>query len=324
LSPPAQAWRWLKRHTTAAVTLPALGLVLGIWPALAGTLEIRPEVLPTSFDTPLGWYRLLRTVPGLYALAVLGDVALFLWFGWLVVRVARPKTTASTIGFAAAVAALAAVCQVVFTAPVLMETARIEMTDGAARVHPVADADPDSRWLADAARPGTEAHAEAEYLKQFLPPEKRAGGYPEYETDLKRLRKHAASVNRLRAGYRAIGEAMLYGLGVTITWAIFSSWVVAYLDRTRGRRWGNLVRYAELTWPALLAVAAVLVVATDREGGDAPFLLGFGGYCAALAITAWVGIARRWRWWVRWAVYAGCTAVLIAVAVAVVVANYSD
>src|SRR5262245_37831984 len=208
LSPPAQAWRWLKRHTTAAITLPALGLVLGIWPALAGEvdLDVRPDLLPAALDTPLGWYRLLRTVPGLYALTALISAVLFLGFGWLVVRVARPTTTARSIGFAAAVAAVAAVVQVIFTAPVLMEQGRTAMVDGEDRVHPVGDSDPDRRWRGEAARPGTGGHAEAEYLKQFLPPEKQAGGYPDWEQDLRRLRRQAASVNRLRAGYRAVRE----------------------------------------------------------------------------------------------------------------------
>ncbi|HJZ94590.1 MAG TPA: serine/threonine-protein kinase, partial [Gemmataceae bacterium] len=324
LSPPAQAWRWLKRHTTAAITLPALGLVLGIWPALAGEvdLDVRPDLLPAALDTPLGWYRLLRTVPGLYALTALISAVLFLGFGWLVVRVARPTTTARSIGFAAAVAALAAVVQVVFTAPVLMEQGRTAMAEGGDRVHPVADADPDHRWLAEAARPGTEAHAEAEYLKQFLPPEKQAGGYPEWEQDLRRLRRQAASANRLRAGYRAIGEELIYGLVGTIVWAVYSTWVVMYLDRAYGRRWANFVRYAELTWTAGLAAATLLIAVPFTTGSEnLAYMWVSGGYFIALAVVAWVAVVRRWRWWVRWGLYVALTVALGVVAAVLAIAH---
>jgi predicted Ser/Thr protein kinase len=316
LSPPAQAWRWLKRHTTAAITLPALGLVLGAWPALVGEAEVgvRRELLPAGLDTPLGWSRLLRSYPVLYVLAVLGSVGLFLGFGWLVVRVARPKGAAQAIGFAAAVAAVAAVVQVVFTAPILMEHGRTAMVDGEDRVHPVGDADPDSRWLSDARKEGTEAHTEAEYLKRFLPPDKQGLDYDGWETDLKRLKRQSASVNRLRAGYRALGEEMLYGLVGTILWAIFSSWVVVYLDRAYGRRWSNLVRYAELTWTTLFAVSAVIIgaVASTPQSGDTDSAFAWvgAGYFAVLAVIAWVGVLRRWRWWVRWGLYLLCTVAL--------------
>jgi len=327
LSPPGQAWRWLKRHTTAAVTLPALGLVLGLWPGLVGEVDVdvRPELLPASLDTPLGWYRLLRTIPVLFALAALASFALSLGFGWLVVRVARPQTTARAIGFAAATAAVAAVVQVIVTAPIVVEQARAGMEDGGERVHPVGDADPDRRWLADARRPGTEAHAEAEYLKQFLPPEKQNLDYDGWETDLKRVRRQAASANRLQAGYRALGEEMLYGLAGTILWAVFSTWVVMYLDRAYGRRWSNLVRYAELTWTTLFAVGMAIVgaVASTAQPGDTGYLFMWAaaGYFAVLAVVAWVGVVRRWRWWVRWGLYAAGTAAATGAGAVVAVLN---
>src|SRR5262249_25870021 len=161
--------------------------------AFATGYEFRLDLLPRALDTPLGWYRAVRTVPGLYSLVVLVSFGLFLFFGWLVVRVARPKTTASTIGFAAAVAAVASICHVMFAAPVMMEQAREEVADGKNRIHPVGDSDPDRGWLADVKRPGTDAHAEAEHLRQFLPPEKRNLDYDGWETDLRRLRRQAAS-----------------------------------------------------------------------------------------------------------------------------------
>ena len=322
LGPAAQAWRWLKRHTTAAVTLPALGLVLGIWPALVSDVEVRPELLPASLHTPLGWYRIIKTHPVVYLAISLITLGLFAAFGWLVARVARPRTAASGFGFAVAVAAISSVSSTMLTAPLLVEQARTAVADGEDRLHPVGDADPDSRWVANARTPGTDAYREAEYLKQFLPPEKRALDYDGWEDDLRRLRKHAARANRLRAGYRSLGEEVLSGTMGTMVWAVVSTWVVVYLDRTYGRRWSNLGRYFELSLPTLFAIALPLyAVFNPPAAEDVKYLLVTTGYFAAVAAVAWVGIVRRWRWWVRWGLYAVGTVALFAIAVVIAIAQ---
>jgi len=321
LGPTAQAWRWLKRHTTAAVTLPMLGLILGVWPAFIFELSVRTELLPTSLATPLGWYRLLQIIPGLYFVWAVASLAMVLWFGWLVVRVARPRTTATMIAFAVAVAAVATICQVVFTAPFLIEQSHYEIVEGKNRLHPVGDAEPDDRWLVEAARPGTPEHAEAEYLKQFLPSDERDRWHPESKEHMRKLRTEAAQVNRLQAGYHSLVEELVYGTAGTILWAIFSSWVVMYLDRSRGRSWWNLVRYAELTWPVCFAaVAGFLVVAYVTESADRAFLGACAGFMVVITAVAWVGIVRRWPWWVRWGLYMGVTVMFAVVAVAIAIA----
>jgi hypothetical protein len=325
VGPLAQAWRWVRRHTTAAVTLPALGLVLGIWPALITEVEVRPELLPASLDSPLGWYRLLRIHPPVYGAVSVLTLVLFAAFGWLVVRVTRPATVASAVGFAVAVAAVAAVGSALFTAPLLVEHARTTVADGEDRLHPVGDADPDGHWLADARRPGTAAHAELEYLRQFLPEEKRALDYDGWEDDVRRLRKHAARANRLRAGYQALGEEVLSGVVATTLWAVLSTWVVVYLDRAYGRRWGNAVRYFELSVPTLFAVGIPLVAVFNPPAAeDLGYLVATVGYFVVVAVVAWVGIVRRWRWWVRWGLYAGLTVALFAAATAIAIAQFPN
>jgi hypothetical protein len=320
LGPAAQAWRWVRRHTTAAVTLPALGLVLGVWPALINDIDVRPELLPASLDSPLGWYRLIHAYPLLYIVATLVALGLLAGTGWLLVRVTRPPTVASALGFAAAVAAVAAVCSATFTAPLQMEHAHITVADGEDRLHPVGDADPGGRWLADARRPGTEAHAELEYLKQYLPPEKQGLDYDGWEDDVRRLRKHAARANRLRAGYQALGEDVLYGIVATTVWAVFTTWVVMYLDRAYGRRWANLIRYLELTLPTLFAVGIpLLALFSPPSREDVGYTVAVVGYFAAAAVVACVGIVRRWPWWVRWLLYPLLTVVLLVIAVAIAI-----
>jgi hypothetical protein len=179
------------------------------------------------------------------------------------------------------------------------------------RVHPVDDADPNTRWVTDVKRPGTDAHNEAEYLTRFLPPEKQRLDYDGWETDLRRLKRQAASVNRLQAGYRSLGEETLSALIGTVVWAVFSTWVVMYLDRAYGRRWSNLVRYVELTWTAGSAAAVAFLAVTISAIEPPTALIWFvAGYFAVLAVIAWVGVLRRWRWWVRWGLYLLCTVAL--------------
>jgi hypothetical protein len=320
LGPAAQAWRWLKRHTTAAVTLPALGIVIGIWPTLVSDPDVRPELLPPALDSPLGWFRLIRLHPIAYLVVSLITFGLSAAFGWLVVRMARPKTAATAIGFGVAVAAVASISSTLWTAPVLVEQGWTTVADGGDRFHPVGNADPDSHWVADSRKPGTEAYAEAEYLRQFLPPEKRALDYEGWETDLRRLRKQAARVNRLRAGYGALGEEVIYGGLGTILWGVLSTWVVVYLDRKYGRRWSNLVRYFELTGPTLFAVALPLVILFNPPPAeDVGFFAVTATYFGVVAVLAWVGITRGWRWWVRWGLYTLLTVGLFAVATVIAV-----
>ena len=324
LNPLAQAWRWVRRHTTAAVTLPVLGIVLGVWPALVGEIEVRPELLPTSLDTPLGWYRLMRLNPWVFVLVTFSSFAMIVGFGWLVVRLTRPRTLGTALGFAVAVAAVASACSALMTAPVLIEQAQPDADDMQDRVHPVNDDDPDRQWLREAQQPGTEAHAELEYLKQFLPPEQQSLDYAGWEDDARRLKRHAARVNRMRAGYYALAEDLGYGTFGTILWAVFSTWVVVYLDRKYGRGWSNLVRYLELTVPTSIALAiAAVAVLVHVYGEDRGVLAATAGYFVLVAVLAWVGIVRRWRWWVRWLLYVLVTGLFIALVVALVIHQHA-
>ncbi|HEX3152631.1 MAG TPA: serine/threonine-protein kinase [Gemmataceae bacterium] len=320
LSPPDQLWRWLRRHTTAAFTLPALGIVLGIWPAFLAQPDIAPELLPTSLTTPLGWYRLLKINLWAYAAVSIISAFIFAAFGWLVVRVTRPKTVAATFGFAASVALVASISSSMITAPLMTEQARDNVVTGQSRVHPVDDPDPDKHWFHDTRVPGTKEYAEAEYLKRFLPPEKQGLDYEGWQEDMRKLRLQASMVNRLRADYRTIGDEVLYGTVGTVLWAVFSTWVVVFLDRAYGRRWSNLVRYVELTSSTLFAVSLTVVTAIGSvQSRDLGFFVVTAGYFAIVAVVAWVGIVRRWRWWVRWLLYFGCTVGLIIVAALIAV-----
>jgi hypothetical protein len=134
-------------------------------------------------------------------------------------------------------------------------------------------------------------------------------------------------VNRLRAGYRALAEDLGYGVVGTMLWAVFSTWVVVYLDRKYGRRWANGVRYLELTFPTVMAVGMTFVtVAMPPTGDDLDeyrVFVALAGYFVVTAVAAWVGVVRRWRWWVRWGLYVLATAALFGLAVVVAALDHA-
>ena len=63
-------------------------------------------------------------------MSIVVSLVIFSAFGWLVVRVTRPKTVATTFGFAAAVAAVASFSSSMFTAPLMTEQARDDLVVG--------------------------------------------------------------------------------------------------------------------------------------------------------------------------------------------------
>jgi hypothetical protein len=297
--PVERARRWVWRNATAAVTLPVLAVALAVIPWLAEGSLIRVELLPTALDTPLGWTRLLLTTPGLYPAAVALSVLLVLGSGWLIVRVTRPATTAAALGFALATVLLSHAAHQMIQAPYSFENARGADEYARWRVHPVADVA--ENWTAEAAKPGTPAAAEADYLRQFLPADRRSLGLAAVADDLYALREEAAQVNRMRAAYRQTADEHLTGLVLTLPLTLITTWLVMYLDRSRGRRWANLLLYAELTLTTLLAVglpvgAAIDLAPRHPTWGAWALVAGFGVACLLWAAAVWASVWRRWRW----------------------------
>jgi len=95
-----------------------------------------------------------------------------------------------------------------------------------------------------------------------------------------------------------------------------------YLDRTRGRRWSNLILYFELTFPVLFAFAGfIALMFAPPIPNEVAFVYVVIGYFAVLAAVAWVGNLLRWRWWIRWPLYIVLTFAMFVVAVGVAVVS---
>ena len=132
-------------------------------------------------------------------------------------------------------------------------------------------------------------------------------------------------MNRMQAAYRGVAREVGRSFTVEMGMTLLGAYAAFYLIRTRGRRWSNLVLYAELTWPVLGAVlvAGRLLTSLSSQTG------GVGGDrrrspCSSRPWPSWrgLGVVRRWRWWVRWGLYAGLTVLAAVVLMVVGIANY--
>jgi tRNA A-37 threonylcarbamoyl transferase component Bud32 len=316
LSVPAAAWRWVKRNTTTAITVPLFGLFLGVAPELVRIdNDIPSNLYPRGLGTPLGWMRLILANPLLLAAGILGVVVVVGWTGWLIVRLFRPATAGAALATAAAVIVAANLFGIAFRWPLLTDQGHVEGWYDKYRVHPVADGPGGKAWLAAAATPGSPAAKERDYLRPLLTANRDPDGPPPADEDLLAARDQAVRVNRMQAAYRGVAREVGRSFVLELGFTLLGAYAAFYLVRTRGRRWSNLVQYAELTWPLLVAVVAPLTILTSfqTEPGERAAILTTAGFFAAAGVVAWVGAVRRWRWWVRWGLYAAL-AVLATVA----------
>ena len=67
-------------------------------------------------------------------------------------------------------------------------------------------------------------------------------------------------------------------------------------------------------------VPLAILTSFDTEPGEAVAIVTTAGYFAAAAAAAWVGSVRRWRWWVRWGLYAALAVLLTVSLMAVAIA----
>jgi hypothetical protein len=292
LSLVSQAWRWLKRHTGAASLVVVVGLVWGVAVGLTdygggGEHQLFPD-RPTS---PLGLYRAAHSSVWSSAALVLIAVGMSLGVGWLVVRVARPKTARGAFGYAAATGFIAVCAAFLLEAPFLAERA----ADGSSfHVHPIADG------------AGPPTPDERAYLNQYLPPDADAD-------EVLRVTNEARRVNRLNEILCGLWIAVAGSLVLHLGTAGLETWVAYRLDRAWGRRWWTLVPYLEIVVPGSLALITLIGVVLQGLSEDlvhgevnptpVPLMVSVIVWLASLAAVAVVGIVRGWPWWVRLLLY---------------------
>jgi hypothetical protein len=313
-----QAWRWLKRNAATAVGLALLGIATGLAGAFApfALSRLNAEfLLPQDAGplNPLLWINTIQAVPAI-RFAVLGLTAVLLvGGGWFVRLVARPKTPRAALGAAAAVGLIAILVTFAFIGPLLATAPPGTMVPS---LHPIASPEEVRSERSPPTYLGTTVpQADGEYLSRFLTDQERAGGEYVRAAAIDNLYRRALGANRLHNGL-AIGWLALGFILITgFVWALHGTGAADYTARS-GR--GPLARvgvYLELYLPTLaltawtlLMIGMTIILSRANVTGRPSWgsrLIPVAGLGLAVGL-AHVGVARRWRWWVRVGLYLAC------------------
>jgi tRNA A-37 threonylcarbamoyl transferase component Bud32 len=322
------AGRWLRRNAVAAIGTVALGLLWGmsvgisVTKPLSGRSDLR--FWPSDLTGPLGWVKLAKQEPWFGRLVLWLAVLLSVSVGWLVLGVARPKTRRAALGVAASLGLIATLVGFLFAGP--LEAVRERRS-----LHPVEE---DYQWtvfLREATGRKDIPAADTEYLKQYLPPEKRSLQYRGWGTDIVVLRSQARTANRLETAYTGVWASTFAALGFFGVLGMISTGVAEGLWRTRGRVRDAIVPYAELYGSsAAILVFVGLWLYLDWTGGiflthgttydkslQQSYLFGLLTMAAVLlgllAVLAYSLVLSGRRWYVRWGAYCAWTAVVAVI-----------
>ncbi len=308
-----QAWRWLRRNTTAAMTVAALGL---IWGGTVGTALIafdanfpplRMLAEGSGPFNPLGWADRFFRFPATRYSDMAAAAGLTLIVGWLLRAGTKPKSSGAALGFAAVTGLLASLTAFLFIGPFLAtNTGHSER-----ELHPLIEdvIPPETRTRPD----GTHEviHPDQEYLIRFLPPEKRSLNYPDADQDLDRMLIYAREANQLQDAAIGIWGGLLLAVQFFLGLSLASTWAVDAPARSSRRLVSRLVCYAELyLLTGALVVAGMAVLELWIASGlhsvrGIPWgsILGLLAVLAGAVVTAYVGVARRWHLLIRIGLY---------------------
>ena len=313
-----QTWRWLRRNTAAAVTVAALGLGWGGSMGMA-LIAADPNYPPLAMlaagsgpFNPLGWAYRIHQYPAARYGVMTAALGLTLTFGWLLRVGVNPRNTRAALGYAAVIGLLATLVGFLILGPILAAQPGIELHPVQDRIDPVARTRPDGT---------TEVvHPDREYLVRFLPPDKQDLNYPEAGRDLDRMLFDAGIANRLYTASIGIWGGLLIAAIFFLGLSLASTWAVDAPARSGRRLPARLFCYAELYLLTAALVAAALFCSflwmkTGLQyfrGIPWGLFLGLLAVVAGAVVTAYVGVARRWRPLARLGLYAGWVGLFIA------------
>jgi tRNA A-37 threonylcarbamoyl transferase component Bud32 len=306
-----QALRWLRRNAAAAFWTIALAVFWGITVGVAASLPLTESKLlpmwPSSLADPIGWVKFAK-LNAWFAHSVVGlALGVSLTVGLWLVALARPKNGQAALGYASAMALVATFTSFLFLGPFHAVRDRI-------RLHPIQEDYHATLLIRGKPLPPSDL----EYLKGYLPSEKRNLDYPGWGADILTLRAQARYANRLNTAFNGIWTSMFSDLSLLFALGLLSTWSVVYLRRKRNGFVAVLVSYAELYIPTACLLAAILLILflivtgaamDDLLGLLAPpaILLGI------LVVLTWWAMVRNWHWVWRCTAYSGWVIVVIAI-----------
>ena len=313
-----QAWRWLRRNATAAVTVVALGLAWGggAGMALIGADPNFPSLRMLAEGAGplnlLGWADRLAQNPAVRDAAMATALGLMLTFGWLLRAGVKPRSPRAALGFAATAGLLATLVGFLFLGPMMTIIPDVE-------VHPLVE---DALGPGIRTRPdGTLDRSDPDlaYVVRFMPADKRDLNYPDAPRDIEIMLNHAREANRLYSASIGIWLGLLIAALFFVGLSLASTWAVEAPARSGRRLPARVLCYIELylTTGVLLVYIIPLLMAgsglRDVRGMPWGVFLGLFAVLAGAALTAHVGVARRWHPLIRVGLYAAWAVLLIGV-----------
>jgi len=303
-----QTWRWLRRNTAAAVGIVALGTAFGLTPVLS-VFAMQSITRPFLYPPNMGPFNPLRLIQftshdlaGQIGL-LMTAVVLALGIGWLVKLVARPRTLRSALAAGATTGLIATlVAFSIFGPGIGSDLNHVQEL----RIHPL------SLQERIGQRTLTRAPAEAEYLKQYLPPNHPPEGSEGYISMMGDLQVRAESTNQIYGVIIAGGACLAVILVLILGLCLESTWAADSLSRSGRGMVAQVVCYLELYPPAAallfwcLGVLLLLLTMSRVNGHGGPTWmqmltpLGFGAVWVGLAH---VGVIHRWHPAVRFGGY---------------------
>ena len=207
----AHVARWVRRNAATAAGLAALGVVWGMSVGVVAALPLDHladlRMWPSSLTHPVGWAKLVREMGWAKWVAIALAAGTTLGFGWLVLLVGRARDRRQALGYAGVASLLATLVAFLFVGP-------FEAVRGREKLHPTEDDYIATLMIMESAGLKASPPRDVDYLRQFLPPEKRSRNYAGWGTDELVLRAKAQFANRLVSAFSGIWVTMFAAFGL--------------------------------------------------------------------------------------------------------------
>jgi hypothetical protein len=238
---------------------------------------------------------------------VLAGLLITLTIGWIIRAGTAAKSSRAVLGFAGIIGMVAAITASSLIAPIVVADSRIQ-------IHHLMAENVPPRLVPVPNGKTTVTHPDQDYLTKFLEPEEQGLEGVNAALKLQTVLENTVFANRVYAA--AIGGWVTQFMAMVIFLAlcVSSTWAVDYLARSGRRLPARIGCYIELYLPVigLLNVVAgllelgIAIFVMDEHFYGTPWQTFMVAFTAMIvwAVTAHVGVVRRWRPLIRIGLYA--------------------
>ncbi|HLW67056.1 MAG TPA: serine/threonine-protein kinase [Gemmataceae bacterium] len=305
LTLPELAWRWARKNTAAAVTVPLIGILWGASMGLAVVAISAPNayIVPPNISwlNPLWWYARVSDDPNFrWGLPILAGVVTFL-VAWLIRWITRPKSQRIAFGFAAISALIAMQVAGLFIGPFITTNTQTD------QVHPLATEDELADWFFFPEYFGNrlQKNSDPNYLAKYLP--SSSPSKMERDQEIMALRRKAQRTNRISTAWVASSLGTLFGVVFFLGSSMFGMYAAEIMLRSRRSLISRWTLYLRIHGIGLLltfisATYLMTMVQFTRSNASLPPFLRLAYWTFLGAGTGYLiithrSIARDWKWW---------------------------